>query len=274
LVRADPGKLEQVVMNLVLNAQEAMPRGGTLTLQTRTLVLDRTALKPHEGLEPGPYVSLVVRDTGVGIAPELLDRVFDPFFTTRTEQGGTGLGLATVQGIVAQSGGAVLVHSEVDAGTTFQVYLPAQGPAAVDQAAVEPAITRTATRATLGQGRVALVADDDAAVRFVTARMLQALGFQVLCAESGEQAQRLEAECEHAVDVLVTDVVMTRMGGRALAEALQARRPDLKVLFISGHSEDAVRSDGALKPGARFASKPFTLAQLEDHLRALLAGAV
>jgi signal transduction histidine kinase/CheY-like chemotaxis protein len=270
LVRADPGQLEQVVLNLAVNAQEAMPDGGRLTLQTLTTVLDRDAGRLHPALMPGRYVALVVSDTGVGIPPELLGRVFDPFFTTKTQQGGTGLGLATVQGIVVQSGGAVLVESEPSRGTTFTVYLPAHEAAAVPESPPASVSVETAARGPLGRGRAVLVADDDTAVRTVVTRMLEVLGFRVLVADSAEQAQRLEAECTDGIDVLVTDVVMTRMGGLGLAERLQARRPGLKVLFMSGHSEDAVRSDGALRPGTRFLPKPFTMAGLEEHLRALL----
>jgi signal transduction histidine kinase len=268
-VRADPGKLEQVVVNLVVNAQDAMPSGGHLTLETRKLVLDPGTSGPHPSLEAGLYAALIVSDTGTGIPPEMMDRVFDPFFSTRTDRGGTGLGLSTVQGIVAQSGGAVLVLSEVGKGSTFEVYLPAQPPTTVDSPPQTPT-DRTDSGATLGLGRVVLVADDDSAVRGVTARMLQALGFRVLEAESAEQAQELEAKSPLAIDVLVTDVVMTGMGGLALAKAMQARRPELKVLFISGYSEEAVRNEGALRPGTRFMPKPFGLADLERHLRTLL----
>ncbi|HSA24715.1 MAG TPA: response regulator, partial [Myxococcota bacterium] len=214
-------------------------------------------------------VLLSVSDTGTGMPAEILEQVFEPFFTTKASQGGSGLGLATVHGIVTQSGGAVLVYSEPGKGSTFKVYLPALAGSAP---AAEPVASppRLAAHSGLGQGRVALLADDDAAVRAVAGRMLQALGFQVLQAGDGHEALRLEAAHAGALDVLVTDVVMVQMDGLALVEALLVRRPGLKVLFISGYSEEAVQGNGLLKPGARFLSKPFSVTQLEESLRGLL----
>ncbi|HOX43357.1 MAG TPA: ATP-binding protein [Myxococcota bacterium] len=268
-VRSDPARLEQVVVNLAVNAQDAMPRGGRLTLETSRAVLDEAACHKHPGLRAGEHVLLSVSDTGTGMPAEILEQVFEPFFTTKASQGGSGLGLATVHGIVTQSGGAVLVYSEPGKGSTFKVYLPALAGSAP---AAEPVASppRLAAHSGLGQGRVALLADDDAAVRAVAGRMLQALGFQVLQAGDGHEALRLEAAHAGALDVLVTDVVMVQMDGLALVEALLVRRPGLKVLFISGYSEEAVQGNGLLKPGARFLSKPFSVTQLEESLRGLL----
>jgi len=268
-VRSDPARLEQVVINLAVNAQDAMPRGGRLSLETRRVELDEAACRRHPGLRPGAHVLLAVSDTGAGMPAEVLERVFEPFFSTRTAQGGTGLGLATVHGLVTQSGGAVLVYSEPGKGSTFKVYLPAAdatGPAAAAEGPAAP----PARPADLGQGRTVLLADDAAPVRAVTGRMLQALGFKVLLAADGEEAERVADAHPGDLALLVTDVVMARRDGLALARALREKRPGLRVLFISGYSEEAAHGNGLLARGSRFLSKPFGLAQLEACLRSLL----
>ncbi|HEX7243360.1 MAG TPA: response regulator [Longimicrobiaceae bacterium] len=261
-VYADPGQLEQVVVNLVVNARDAMPRGGTLTLAVgRTHGAGTAHLDPPPGA--GCHATLAVSDTGVGMCPDTLEHAFEPFFTTKPRGEGTGLGLSTVYGIVRQSGGSIGVESEVGVGTTFLVALPCAEGAAAPEAPPGPAgVAR-------GSETVLLVEDEDS-VRALVARILARSGYTVLEARSGEEAAEIAHRHPGPVDLLVTDVVMPRMSGTTLAQHLCARRPGLRVLFMSGYSEDAVAQHGVLEPGTAFIGKPFTPAELSRRVRGVL----
>ena len=252
---ADPGQVEQVIVNLAVNARDAMPRGGTLVIRTR-----------HEApAAAGPRVVLEVTDSGSGMSPETLLHIFEPFFTTKDQGKGTGLGLATVYGIVRQSGGSIDVESREDRGTTFRVHLPAATePVPEGQAAA------VEVRAATGHESILLV-EDEASVRSLVARVLSDRGYRVREAGSGEEALALaSAEPDAPIDLLVTDVVMPRIGGLELAERLQAARPDIRVLFISGYPQGAGTSDGLLQGQRAFLAKPFNPEVLARRVRDLL----
>lgn len=261
-VRADPVQLEQVLLNLTSNARQAMPHGGKLTIETRNVVLDEAYASRHWGVQPGEYVLISITDTGEGIAPEHLPHIFEPFYTGRA--GGTGLGLATVHGIVNQAKGYIWVYSEPGKGTTFKIYLPRIYEAA------EPLPTRPAeTIAQPGSGVVLIVEDSDE-VRYTMSEMLRTLGYTVLEASHPQHAFQLAAT--HAPDLLITDVVLPEMRGGELARALQVMHPTLKTLFVSGYTENTIIERGELKPGVAFLAKPFTMAQLSAKVREVLLG--
>jgi PAS domain S-box-containing protein len=262
-VSADPGQIEQVVMNLALNARDAMPDGGRLLLATTNAVLDREFAERHPGAGLGPQVVLTVRDTGAGMSAETQARIFEPFFTTKEPGKGTGLGLSTVYGIVKQHRGYVGVQSAPGEGTTFRIYLPR-----VD---AEPApVPVGAGRATSpGGSETILLVEDEAAVRSLMRKMLAQQGYAMLEAPDGPAA--LEVASRHAgpIHLLLTDVVMPRMRGRELAERLRGTRPDVRVLFVSGYTDDALGAP-ALPSGAAFLTKPFAPDALLRQVRALL----
>ncbi|HEY0021545.1 MAG TPA: PAS domain S-box protein [Longimicrobium sp.] len=269
-VRADPAQVEQVLLNLAVNARDAMPAGGTLRIATRAAVVGAGdgLCAPPVNLKPGRYVVISASDTGEGIAPEVLPQIFEPFFTTKPAGLGTGLGLATVYGIIKQSGGTVWAESEPGRGATFHVYLPATDelPGAVTAL---PARTPTA-----GTGTVLLV-DDDAAVRTFVRTVLSGAGYRVMDAADGAQALHVAAECDGALDLLLTDVVMPRMGGRDLADEVARRWPGLPTLFMSGYTDDALADHGVLDPTVMLLEKPFSREALLEHVReALTRGAV
>jgi PAS domain S-box-containing protein len=260
-VRADPGQLEQMLLNLAVNARDAMPQGGKLTLQTRNV--DRPSGDATE--ESGRYAVLTVSDTGCGMTPEVKARVFEPFFTTKGSGKGTGLGLATVHGIVAQSGGLIEVDSEPGHGTTFNVYLPRVGsPVHV----VQPS---TAGTNHIPRGReTVLLVEDEESVRALSRYVLRDCGYAVLNATDGEDAIRL---CEHEhgpIHLLVSDVVMPGLGGRQLAERLRLLRPEMRVLYLSGYSDDAVIRHGVLEAEVNFLQKPFSVGALARKVREVL----
>ncbi|HYW06568.1 MAG TPA: response regulator [Longimicrobium sp.] len=262
-VSADPGQIEQVLVNLVLNARDAMPGGGTVVVETMNLTVDRWPAAWATGLEPGPYVMLVVNDTGTGIEPAIMDRIFEPFFSTKERGKGTGLGLSIVYGIVQQSGGTVRVHSAPGRGTTVRVLLPrvAELPTPVGPPRAELTIpTWTGT---------VLLVDDEPAVRRATRRMLERTGLTVHEAGNGEEALQWLRDNSVAIDLLVTDVVMPLMGGPALAERMAIERPGTPVLFVSGYTEQNAFRDGATAEG-RFLHKPFTWEALTDAAGKLL----
>ena len=263
VVRADPGQLEQVIVNLAANARDAMPGGGRLRIGTSTFELDEAAAR-QAGSEPGRYVELTVSDTGVGIDSDTLEHLFEPFFTTKETGKGTGLGLATVYGIVTQSGGYVEVDSEHGRGATFRVCLPrAEGP-------VEETVRSAAPAATGGQETV-LVAEDDEAVRLLTCRLLEGHGYTVLAAPDGRSALSLARRHPGPIHLLLTDLVMPGMTGPALAEQMAAIRPQAKVLFTSGYaSSDALGHGFAVDEGA-FLEKPFSSANLGRKVREALS---
>ena len=262
-VLADPGQLEQVLVNLVMNARDAMPHGGRLTIATGNLQLNATDDARGNGVRPGPYVTLSVTDSGVGMDVPTQARIFDPFFTTKESGTGTGLGLSTVYGIVEQSGGHIAVESAPAQGSTFTIFLPRHaGPA--------PVTPDQADRRSLPVGNeTLLLVEDEAAVRTSARRLLEQHGYTVIEARHGAEALRI-MEDGRQVDLVLTDIVMPEMGGRELVERLRARHPAMKVLFMSGYSERAVTQDGIMPPGTGFVEKPFTLEQLTRRTREIL----
>jgi two-component system, cell cycle sensor histidine kinase and response regulator CckA len=259
-VLVDPGQLEQVILNLALNARDAMPAGGVLGLAT-----DNVRRLDDDGVERA-FVHLSVRDTGEGIAPELVEKIFEPFFTTKALGRGTGLGLSTVYGIVRQTGGNIVVHSDLAAGTVFDIFLPA-----ADR--TRPAVERTPDprpSPTAGSETILLV-EDEAAVRRLAVRILQRHGYRVIEAANGGEAIRLARTADAPIDLLLTDMVMPGIGGRELAGLLAAERPGLRVLFMSGYTEEAIMKHGVVVRGAGFIEKPFSPALLARRVRQILA---
>jgi two-component system, cell cycle sensor histidine kinase and response regulator CckA len=264
-IKADRGQVEQVLLNLTLNARDAMPRGGRLELETGSVTLteQHSGFKPDVFVRPGTYVVLSVRDTGQGMDPSTLEHAFEPFFTTKPVGQGTGLGLSTVYGIVKQSGGYVWAYSEGGRGTTVKVYLPAiQDPVELAPVA-QPAPAGSA-------GEVVLVVEDEESVRTMIARTLDAEGYQVREAGDGQEALALLEENAGAVDLIITDLAMPQLSGRELAERVGRSRPDLPVLFISGYTDDEMIRRGLIEPDQPFISKPFTPDTLAARVRALL----
>ena len=261
-IHVDRGQLDQVVMNLVVNARDAMPDGGTLTIETSNFILDPGAPVPHPVFAPGEYVRLTIRDTGHGMDEKVRSHVFEPFFTTKEEGKGTGLGLATVYGIIKQSQGFIFVESELGKGTTFDVYFPRfVGQEVTPVASVSPHATR-------GTQRLLLVEDQES-VRKLVGKALEGYGYQVSQAANGEEALQLAAAMSKPVDALVTDVVMPVMTGPVVAERLRVQWPSLKVLFMSGFTEWG--NSGFLNaPGTQFIQKPFRPDDLAVQLRHLL----
>jgi two-component system cell cycle sensor histidine kinase/response regulator CckA len=262
LVEADPSQVEQVIMNLAVNARDAMPQGGTLTIETRNVMLEH--VDASWGIDPGAYTVLTMSDTGVGMDAATREQAFDPFFTTKPVGQGTGLGLSTVYGIVKQSGGHISVYSEPGHGSTFKVYLPQVSPA--DSA---PILGPAMARFPRGSEAIVLV-DDDEGVRAVSRRILQRAGYTVLSAPDGVEALRMIGEAGDQVQLLVTDVVMPGLGGRDLVAHVRDTYPDLRVLFVSGYTEEGVRRHGVLDPESAFLEKPFTAERLAQKVREVL----
>jgi PAS domain S-box-containing protein len=264
-VKADPGQIEQVIMNLAVNARDAMPSGGSLTIETSNVVLDDAYSREHAGTLPGRYVMLAVSDTGVGMDPATKSQIFEPFFTTKRMGRGTGLGLSMVYGIVKQSGGSIEVYSEPQRGTTFKVYLPA-----VDEPA-EDLFGTPMSSSTIPGTETILLVEDDLQVRDLAEAVLNACGYNVLVADSTAAVAQSDRFSDH-IDLLLTDVVMPGIGGRELAGHVTSRRPDIKVLYMSGYTTNAIIHHGVLDPGTSFLQKPFTPASLSSKVREVLDG--
>ncbi|MDE3151740.1 MAG: response regulator [Gemmatimonadota bacterium] len=262
-VRVDPGQVEQVLMNLAVNAQDAMPGGGTLTLATRNVTFAAPGSVNGVAVPAGEYAELSVADTGIGMDPITCSRVFEPFFTTKPAPEGTGLGLSMAYGIVRQSGGFITVESALGQGTTFRILLPRAGRA--------DTFTTTTSLPVEPQARqTVLVVEDEDAVRRITCRVLERLGFAVLSAADGREALALVAAGKPKLDLLVTDLLMPHLSGRELAGELGASYPNLRVLFVSGYTDEAVGHLGMLDHGVAFLQKPFSIDSLGDAVRKVL----
>ncbi|HWO88526.1 MAG TPA: ATP-binding protein, partial [Gemmatimonadales bacterium] len=257
--RVDPGQLEHVMMNLVVNAREAMPAGGTLVIATANVGFTEATQRMHPDVRPGPYVMVSVADTGVGIAAEHQEKIFEPFFTTKPTGEGVGLGLSTAYGILKQSGGHLWVESSAGRGSTFKVFLPRVTLAADPRHDYPRPVTE-------GAGETVLVVEDEDAVRRVAARVLRSRGYRVVTAANAEEAMQVAAAHDGPIDLLLSDVVMPGMSGTVLAERLVAERPGLKVLFMSGYTAEEIGSDVPLL------SKPFTPDELLSEVRIALEG--
>jgi CheY-like chemotaxis protein len=264
-VLADQGQIEQVVLNLAVNARDAMPRGGRLIIEAADVDLDEAFAGSHATIRPGPYLRITVRDTGQGMSADVQARIFEPFFTTKASGKGTGLGLATVYAIVEQSGGTIWVTSTVGEGTTFTIYLPRIAAVAVTDGA-PPAVTPGQ-----GRGTILLVEDDDA-VRELAAAILKSAGYVTLSANRAIEALHTLAVHHHPIDLIVTDVVLPGMGGREMAGHAAAIAPGIPVLFTSGHTDDLVLAHGVREHTVNFLAKPYTPRALCNKIAEILAG--
>jgi PAS domain S-box-containing protein len=265
-VRADPGQIEQVLMNLAVNARDAMPRGGKLIIETRGVYLDETYVSRHTVVRPGEYVLISVSDTGEGMSEETQRLIFEPFFTTKEKGKGTGLGLATVYGIIKQSGGYIWVYSEVGMGSTFKIYLPRTSGSADDLKRVESNLPERRGSETV------LLVEDDFAVRQLAQRILRARGYAVLEAKDVNEALALATAPDTHIHLLLTDMVMPNMNGRDLAEKVLAEQPGVRVLFMSGYTQNTITERGLLQDGVAFLQKPFSTDQLLKKVHEVLYG--
>jgi two-component system cell cycle sensor histidine kinase/response regulator CckA len=266
LVNADRGQLEQVIVNLAINARDAMPGGGILDIRTDNVNFDEVSSYDQFEILPGSYVCLTVADTGVGMPKEVVAQAFDPFFTTKPKGRGTGLGLATVYGTVKQSGGYIDIHSELGVGTTAKVYLAATGKQVF--APSEPNRDDDLD----GKGETILVVEDVDAVRALTERILSQHGYEVVKANGGEAALRICEEHGQPIDLLLTDVVMPHMSGRELTARIKALQPGVKTLYMSGYTDDVISSGGTLEEGVHLVEKPFDPITLLKKVRIVLDG--
>jgi len=265
-VNIDPGQVEQVIMNLAINARDAMPEGGKLTIETANVDLGRgyAQKKGVMELQPGPYVMLAMSDKGIGMDKETQSQIFDPFFTTKPKGKGTGLGLSTVYGIVKQSDGYIWVYSEPGQGTTFKIYLPrVQGE--------EASLKKEPVPKELLQGsETVLMVEDDEGVRNLSKKILKQSGYNVLEAQDGEEALMVSKAHAGPIHLLLTDVVMPKMSGKELADRLQPLRPETKILFMSGYTDNTIIRHGTLRPDVNFMQKPFTPELLSQRIRRVL----
>jgi PAS domain S-box-containing protein len=262
-VTADPGQLHQVIMNLAVNSRDAMPHGGTLIFETANMTFDESFLAAHPEIRAGKVAMLAVTDTGIGMTPEVRDRLFEPFFTTKPKGTGTGLGLSTVYGLIKQAGGWIWVYSESGHGAVFKIYLP------VTDASVSP--PDVLSPATLHGSETILIAEDQAEVSRLAQIGLRRQGYRVLAAANANEAIEVSKEFTGVIDLLLTDVVMPGMSGRALADQVLAHRPNLRVLFMSGYTESSITHRGVLDPGVAYLQKPFTHNSLAVKIRETLS---
>jgi len=261
----DLTQVQQVILNLVVNARDAMPQGGRLLIETANVELDEAYCTSHPEVAPGPYVMLAISDTGIGMDSETRAHLFEPFFTTKEVGKGTGLGLSTVYGIVKQNGGSVSVYSELGHGASFKVYLPGLVGARTESSP-EPAATGPAAA---GSGTILLV-EDEPALREAAVEHLRSLGYEVLDVADGEQALRVAQEFPRAIDLLLTDVIMPGLGGTELGHQVQRLRPEIRVLYMSGYTENAALQDPATKLPGHFLQKPFSFRVLGEAVMELL----
>jgi CheY-like chemotaxis protein len=264
-VKADPGQIEQVVMNLAVNARDAMPRGGKLTIQTANVVIDQSSSYQNREMMPGRYVMLAVSDTGVGMTNDVKAHLFEPFFTTKGPGKGTGLGLATSYGIIKQSEGEIRVYSEPGHGTTFKIYLPCTLEKTTD-------LANSGKSKPLARGNeTILVVEDEPGVRGLTCDTLRECGYTVLESCDGADGLRVAHEYDlRKIDLTVSDVIMPIMSGKELADRLRTLRPDIKILLTSGYTDDALAHHGVLETGLAFLEKPFSRAKLAQKVRDIL----
>ena len=255
--------MEQVIINLAVNARDAMPEGGKLTIETANVELDEEYAHKHIAVQPGRYVMLSISDTGVGMTPEVRERIFEPFFTTKEKGKGTGLGLSTVYGIVKQSGGNIWVYSEPGQGTTFKIYLPQ-----VDEP-LEELKEKMVGEVPQGHETI-LIVEDEEIVRKLAVRVLKRQGYKVLEAPDGGKAFMLCEEFKDPIHLILTDVVMPGMSGRKLVDRLKEIHPEMKVLYMSGYTDNAILHHGILEPGINFIQKPFTVDGLARKVREVL----
>jgi PAS domain S-box-containing protein len=270
-IKADPGQIEQVIMNLVVNARDAMPKGGRLTVETANAELDAAYARDHASVKPGKYVMLAVSDTGIGMSAETVAHIFEPFYTTKESGRGTGLGLSTVYGIVKQSGGYIWVYSELNHGTTFKVYLPRVDEAVeTAQTAAKPAENVPAKE--LSGRETILLVEDEPELRELTRTVLAARGYNVIEAMSAEGAERLASDRRGGakIHLLLTDVIMPGVSGRELAKRVVARQPSVRVLYMSGYTYNVIAENGTLEHGVAFLQKPFTPSALVEKVREVL----
>ena len=264
-VKADQGQLEQVLLNLAVNARDAMPQGGKLVIDTENMQMDDEFVRRYPyPVKPGPYVCLKVTDTGTGMDSETKARAFEPFFTTKEKGKGTGLGLSTVYGVVKQSGGYIEIESSVGVGTAFKIYLPrVDEPLTVERPVFDPSASYEGTE-------TVLLAEDEASLRNLTRDTLELCGYKVLGASDGAEALRMSDAYSGTIDLVLTDVVMPEMGGRVLVEKLLSRRPDIKVVFMSGYTGQGIGTPGPIAPNSTFLAKPFTREMLTRRIREAL----
>ncbi|HTQ59758.1 MAG TPA: ATP-binding protein [Candidatus Solibacter sp.] len=267
-VKVDPGQLEQVIMNLAVNARDAMPQGGKLLIETQNVTIDEAYARAHKAVHVGNYVMIAVSDTGIGMDSKTLGRIFEPFFTTKEKGKGTGLGLATAYGIVKQSEGHIWVYSEVGRGTTFKVYFPrTEEPDSVE---TETPVT---AESAAGASQTILLVEDEESLRELGTEILRQCGYQVMQAGSPKEALALLEANSAPVDLLLTDVILPGMSGTSLAEMLVPRFPRMRVLYVSGYTDDAIGRHGVLKPGVEFLQKPYTRKALVEKIRSILNAA-
>ncbi len=264
VVDADPSQIEQVIMNLIVNARDAMPKGGEIIIETELVQLDQGDVSKHIEVKPGQYVLMAISDTGEGMDEDVLAKIFDPFFTTKESGKGTGLGLATVYGIVKQHGGYIYAYSEKGKGTTFKIYLPA------NKKAEEGIEDKASSKALFGGNETILIVDDNTSICQFIVETLEPLGYHCLQASSGQEALQLHHQYQGTIQLLLTDVVMPVMSGRQLAETIKKERPELKVLFMSGYTESIITHHGVLEEDVNYISKPITPVALTQKIRVIL----